>query len=57
MQKRRLQIRHSYESNRLSENFVADAYEKLIMVIKHVVEKKDNVVEEEMSQQFKRRIK
>jgi hypothetical protein len=35
MQKRALQVKISFESNRLTEVYIANAYEKLIPIIKH----------------------
>lgn len=46
MKKRRFRITVSYEPNRLAENYLSDAYEKLIPTIKqkiNVVEKGNNV--------------
>jgi len=45
MRKRRLQIRISYEPNRLAETNLSNTYEKLIQTIKHPV----NIREKEIN--------
>lgn len=38
MRKKDLQMKISYETNRLAETYVANAYEKIIPIVKHSIE-------------------
>lgn len=52
MQKRRLQVKISFEPNRLAERFLADAYEKVASTVKqskNIGKKNKPILESEIS--------
>ena len=56
MKKRKLTVKISYESNRLGEKYLSDAYEKLIPIIKQQIsknEKNENKIINELKREIK----